>query len=131
MVAGTKGAIAGPLPKMRVRPPRHARPLPGVRGASQAATRGRSGRVKRRMFNLAAVLSLLLCMATVVLWARSRWRMDDWTFAAGGNFFDCNASREGVSIQWLAGVPAESMPPRDALGWTSRAASDPQQSGPG
>jgi hypothetical protein len=34
---------------LRLRPPRHARPLPGVRDASQATTRGRSGRVRRRL----------------------------------------------------------------------------------
>ena len=32
--------------------------------------------VKRRLFNLAAVVSLLLCVATLALWVRSYWRRD-------------------------------------------------------
>jgi hypothetical protein len=32
--------------------------------------------VKRRLFNLAAVLSLLLCIATLALWVRSYCRLD-------------------------------------------------------
>jgi hypothetical protein len=32
--------------------------------------------VKRRLFNLLAVASLVLCAATVVLWARSYWVVD-------------------------------------------------------
>jgi hypothetical protein len=32
--------------------------------------------VKRRLFNLAAAVSLLLCVATMVLWVRSYWRPD-------------------------------------------------------
>jgi 4-amino-4-deoxy-L-arabinose transferase-like glycosyltransferase len=32
--------------------------------------------MKRRLFNLAAILSLVICAATLVLWARSHWRKD-------------------------------------------------------
>jgi hypothetical protein len=64
--------------------------------------------VRRRLFNLAAAVSLILCVATAVVSARSRWRTDLWTFAAGGNFFDCNATSGGISVQWLADVPADS-----------------------
>ena len=42
-----------------------------MRVGSQAAARGGSGRVKRRLFNVAAAVSLVLCVATAVLWARS------------------------------------------------------------
>jgi hypothetical protein len=35
---------------------------------SEAATGGRSGRVRRRLFNLAVVVSLLLFLATAALW---------------------------------------------------------------
>src|SRR4051812_10676726 len=49
-----------------------------MRDASQAATGRRSGRVRRRrLFNLAAAVSLVLCVATVVLWVRSHWYLDD------------------------------------------------------
>ena len=33
--------------------------------------------MKRRVFNLAAALSLMLCLATVALWVRSYWVRDD------------------------------------------------------
>src|SRR5687768_6578937 len=33
-------------------------------------------RVRRRLFNLAAAVSLVLCVATVVLWVRSAYRYD-------------------------------------------------------
>src|SRR4051812_48889949 len=39
-----------------------------ARNASRAATCRRSGRVKRRLFNLAAAVSLVACAASVVLW---------------------------------------------------------------
>jgi hypothetical protein len=32
--------------------------------------------VKRRVFNLLAAMSLVLCVATVVMWVRSHWRTD-------------------------------------------------------
>jgi hypothetical protein len=44
-----------------------------VRDGSQAATRETSDRVKRRLFNLAAAVSLVLCAATAALWARGQW----------------------------------------------------------
>jgi hypothetical protein len=40
-------------------------------GASQAAAGGRSSRVRRRLFNLAAAVSLVLCVASTALWVRS------------------------------------------------------------
>jgi len=35
--------------------------------------------VRRRLFTLASLLSLLLCVATVVLWVRNTDRLWDWT----------------------------------------------------
>src|SRR5688500_8532459 len=54
----------GALSRLRLRPPSHARPLPRVRDATQTADRGSSSRMKRRFFNLAAALSLVLCVPT-------------------------------------------------------------------
>src|SRR5690349_18678808 len=39
--------------------------------------------VFRRLFMLASVLSLLLCVATAVLWVRSYWIADAWGWAHG------------------------------------------------
>src|SRR5690242_6266147 len=44
-------------------------------GAGPAAAR-RGQCMKRRIFNLLAALSLLLCAATVVVWVRSYWIND-------------------------------------------------------
>ncbi|HEX3358736.1 MAG TPA: hypothetical protein VHS31_17300 [Tepidisphaeraceae bacterium] len=33
---------------------------------------------RRRLFRFLAILSLLLCLATVALWVRSYWRLDDF-----------------------------------------------------
>ena len=87
--------------------------------------------MKRRLSNLAAALSLVMCLATAALWVRSRWKADVWTFVAHGNFYECTTNRGGISIQWLAGVPGKSMPPQEALGWTRRTLTDPRPSAAG
>jgi hypothetical protein len=51
---------------LRLRPPRHARPLPGVRYNS-----GVTKRLLRILLNAVMVVSLLVCVATLVLWVRS------------------------------------------------------------
>jgi hypothetical protein len=38
--------------------------------------------VKRRLFNVMAGVSMMLCLATVALWVRSYWRSDAMTFLA-------------------------------------------------
>ena len=35
--------------------------------------------MKRRLFNIFSVLSLVLCVVTMVLWARSYWVVDHWS----------------------------------------------------
>jgi hypothetical protein len=50
------------------------------------------------LFNLAAAVSLVLCMATVVLWVRSHWREDQLTYWNG---LDCNiVSSSFGGISW-------------------------------
>ena len=41
--------------------------------------------MRRRLFNLAAAVSLVLCVATAVLWVRGRltWKHDRVTFNSG------------------------------------------------
>src|SRR5438128_12471190 len=54
---------------LRLRPPRHPRPLPRMRYNSRQGERMK--RLRRIIFNALAVLSLLLCIATAALWIRS------------------------------------------------------------
>ena len=44
--------------------------------------------LRRRLFNLVAAVSLVLCVATVALWVRSYWRSD----LIKGSRWDYNAS---------------------------------------
>jgi hypothetical protein len=46
--------------------------------------------VKRRLFNLLAVVSLVLCVATATLWVRSYWRLD---FVTTGQWDSSNGNR--------------------------------------
>src|SRR5438067_154094 len=54
---------------LRLRPPRHPRPLPRMRYNSRQAKRMK--RLRRIIFNTLTVLSLVLFVAVCVLWARS------------------------------------------------------------
>src|SRR5687768_4940110 len=56
---------------MRLRPPRHPRPLSRVRYNPHSVRH-----LGRILLNVLTVLSLLLCVATAVLWVRSYWWMD-------------------------------------------------------
>src|SRR3954452_2517318 len=67
----------GPVPAVRLRPPRHTGQMSGVRHA-----RGHTG-MRRRLVNLLTLLSLLLCVAVVALWARSYGRSDLVRFDIG------------------------------------------------
>ncbi len=57
---------------LRLRPSRHPRPLPGVWDRGEAFAH----LMRRKLFNLAAALSLLLTVAVCVLWVRSYWTAD-------------------------------------------------------
>jgi hypothetical protein len=48
--------------------------------------------VKRRLFNVLAAVSLVLCLATAALWVRSCWRLDfivtrEWDSSSGNRLF--------------------------------------------
>jgi hypothetical protein len=75
--------------------------------------------VKRRLFNLAAAMSVVLCAVTVVLWVRSYWTVDNFGvegveavghWQRGG--FVCSRSGTLGAEWWL----------RDNGGWRSRSA---------
>jgi hypothetical protein len=40
--------------------------------------------MRRKLFTVVSLLSLLLCVATVVLWVRSYWIVDIWVLFSGG-----------------------------------------------
>src|SRR4051794_23768024 len=62
-----------PLPHVRLRSSRHARPLPGV---WQNEDHG----MKRKLLTFFSFVSLLLCLAVCVLWVRSYRATDDVRF---------------------------------------------------
>jgi hypothetical protein len=55
--------------------------------------------MRRRSFNIISLLSLLLCLATVVLWVRSYWAVDTlrWN-ARNGDTFAADTSRGTVEL---------------------------------
>src|SRR4051794_21240423 len=80
------------LPHVRLRPPRHARPLPGVRYTEDHS-------MKRKLFTFFSALTLLLCVAVCVLWVRSYWR---------------DENRWGDEFSWSATVPDPEYPGQGA-----------------
>jgi len=69
--------------QLRVRYSRHAGTLPGVRYAGLVNI-GSDSMIRRRLFNIASAVSLLLCMGVVMLWIHSYsdgymvlWRQQD------------------------------------------------------
>jgi len=85
-VRAVQGASAQPAPRgagevrqVRLRPPRHARALSRMRHGTEVSDHksevSRSQRMKRRLFNLLAAVSLVICVfilaASIVLWLHS------------------------------------------------------------
>jgi hypothetical protein len=93
----------------------------------------------RKLFTLAAGVSVVLCVAMCVLWVRSRTRTDllvhvhgdrsfsEWSLASNGLTF-CRVDRELLGVEeehgwyWLPGQPTSSGPrwvpdPRSEQGW--------------
>src|SRR4051812_6555711 len=54
------------------------------------------GQMKRKLFTLAAAVSLLLCLATVVLWVRSYREADELVWAKNGRDYHRALSSCGV-----------------------------------
>jgi hypothetical protein len=66
--------------------------------------------VKRRLLTLAAMLSLLLCIATVVLWVRSLSNQDVLYHFGRGRMFELHQAHGSLLVGW-----GESVLP--ASGW--------------
>jgi hypothetical protein len=66
--------------------------MPGVRDGHRGVDRN----VRHKLFNVAALLSLLLFMAAVVLWTLSRDRMAVAIDTLSGNALDKNARAVGA-----------------------------------
>jgi predicted RNA-binding Zn-ribbon protein involved in translation (DUF1610 family) len=62
-------------------------------------------RRRRRLLNVATAISLLLCAATIALWARSSWRTDRLS-CAGGHAFHTLVSRHGRFGYQLLRIPS-------------------------
>ena len=56
--------------------------------------------VRRRLLNLLTALSLLLCVATCVLWARSYWRYDLPAVGAGQSNLYVHSVNGSLYFQW-------------------------------
>ena len=65
--------------------------------------------MRRRIFSLASLLSLLLCLATVVLWVRSYWVWDKVGVSRRSNV-SLNSVKGGVWIAWNPGISLLNLP---------------------
>ena len=77
--------------------------------------------MKRRLFNLLAVLSLVLFVTTLTLWVRSYWRSDFFA-VTGGQSGDESYWRRlhiqslGGSLVWIGAIDwGKSFPPEDVV----------------
>src|SRR5438270_10286975 len=77
----------------------------------QSASGGYDDLVKRRLFNLAAAVSLALFLVTVALWARSFWRIDGLRFY-GSERTVCVVSSRGAIGRLVILINAHPRPVR-------------------
>ena len=55
----------------------------------------------RRLFTIASVISLVFCLATVVIWMRSYQTRDDWILNYGDDrSFEFETMYGGISFVW-------------------------------
>src|SRR4051812_47716896 len=88
--------------------------------------------MRRRLFTLAAAVSLLLCLATAALWVRSYWR------GYGLQHADPITARPYIMIQWIgvnsgrliyySGTSQGAVPPKQGWSFDSIPASPKQPS---
>ena len=110
------------LPLVRLRPPRHAWPVPGMRGPPRG---GEGGGMRRKLFTLAAGASAVVFVGVCGLWAESyRW----WMAGLRGTPWDGGA----VVFLDAGGVyagrypdAAMARPPGGAAGWRFQALRNP------
>ncbi|MDB5358244.1 MAG: hypothetical protein JWN24_4697 [Phycisphaerales bacterium] len=73
----------------------------------------------RRFITLLSAMSLLLCVATCVMWVRSYWVADEW-FGRNGNWSSGTCSTRGVLFRYSVG-PTPTRPPVAIVGGYLRA----------
>jgi hypothetical protein len=61
--------------------------------------------MRRRLLNLVTALSLLLCVALCVLWARSYWRRDSIVYNAPGELSAISSNHSSVYFERNTGWP--------------------------
>src|SRR5262245_25057385 len=81
--------------QLRLRPPRHAGAVSGMRGRAGESD---GGIVKRRLFNLLAVVSLVLCLASLVLWIRDSRHFDYAAISSSSRLFVCTTFPGGLKF---------------------------------
>src|SRR4051794_17169578 len=83
------------LPRLRLRPPRHARPLPRMRRRPRGGGEGGAG-MRRKLFTLAVGASAVVCAGACGLWWRSYEVTDElrWT----------STRRQVVAESWIGRV---------------------------
>src|SRR4051794_33104170 len=83
-----------PVPRLPLRPPRHAGAMPGMRHGGGARDGG--GGMRRKLFTLAAGVSAVLLLAVAALWVRSYWVSDTWDREEPGVGVNVGSSRGQV-----------------------------------
>jgi hypothetical protein len=56
----------------------------------------------RRLLILVTALSLVMCVAVVVLWVRSQRVMDQWVFNSTRQYVEVNGRRGGLWVLWIS-----------------------------
>lgn len=83
--------------------------------------------MKRRLFNLVAALSLLLCVATAALWVRSYWHFDTVRYSCAVDaqnaqtFFSVNSRWGEMSLYRTRSKPVQNDSPVGLQSWTVHA----------
>src|SRR5262245_7225441 len=101
------------LPGLRLRPPRHAAAMSGMRGGTGGVISSTWQHMKRRLFNLLAAVSLVLCVAMGALWIRSVLVVDQVQTANRRYVFITSAHRVwfvSASAPYWAGVSYSASP---------------------
>jgi hypothetical protein len=72
-------------------------------------------RLARILLNVATALSLLLCVATVALWVRTHYVLDDWQRFGGGTGLFILTPRGELALMW---GPLHQRHTSAPVGWT-------------
>src|SRR4051812_12570917 len=87
------------MPFVRLRPEGVARPMPRV-------WRSEGDGMRRKLFGFFATMSLLLCLATCVLWVRSYWRTDAVHLAGTSADWNVRSNHAGLTVSQVVHEPS-------------------------